>query len=328
VTIGDWDGDRRGDLWVLGDEGAVSVFSGSDFETSLADLELAGSPTAIAIGDRDGDGEVEIFSTGSGAGVVISDRMGEAIDSATLGGVEVIALGAADEDGDGRSDISRLSSDGVLHVAVGNSTTGRSVDGWWRDPGYQCQDDTVPLTWGGTFYDDDTSVFEGDIERVAQLGITRGCNPPFGDAYCPTDPISRGQMAAFLVRALSLPPAGRDAFVDDDGSEFEDDIDRLAAAGVTTGCSDAGFCPDALVSRGEMAAFINRGFELDARFEIEVENQFSDDDQSVFERDIELLAAAGITRGCDPPANGRYCPDAPVSRGEMAAFLGRATQIG
>ncbi|MDX2344608.1 MAG: S-layer homology domain-containing protein [Acidimicrobiia bacterium] len=50
---------------------------------------------------------------------------------------------------------------------------------------------------GGTFVDDDTSIFEGDIEWMAANGITSGCGP---DTYCPEDNVTRGQMAAFMKR--------------------------------------------------------------------------------------------------------------------------------
>jgi hypothetical protein len=46
-------------------------------------------------------------------------------------------------------------------------------------------------------------VFAADIAALAQAGITRGCNPPTNDRYCPDDNVTRGQMAAFLTRALS-----------------------------------------------------------------------------------------------------------------------------
>jgi hypothetical protein len=36
---------------------------------------------------------------------------------------------------------------------------------------------------------------------------------------------------------------------------------------------------------------------------------FSDDDGSIFEADIEWLAAEGITRGCNPPSNTMFCPN-------------------
>ncbi|MFQ5553833.1 MAG: hypothetical protein ACE5GC_00520 [Acidimicrobiia bacterium] len=51
--------------------------------------------------------------------------------------------------------------------------------------------------------------------------------------------------------------------------------------------------------------------------------RFTDDDTSIFETDIEWTAASGITIGCNPPANDRYCPDEPVTRGQMAAFMHR-----
>jgi hypothetical protein len=52
------------------------------------------------------------------------------------------------------------------------------------------------------FTDDDTSEFEPDIEALANAGVTLGCNPPVDDRYCPTEVVTRGQMAAFLHRAL------------------------------------------------------------------------------------------------------------------------------
>ena len=112
------------------------------------------------------------------------------------------------------------------------------------------------------FTDDDGSVFEADIEKLAAAGITRGCNPPVNDMFCPDEAVTRGQMAAFLVRALGYRDAGDgDLFTDDDGSIFEDAIDKLATAGVTRGCNPPVndlFCPNAVVTRGQMAAFLHR----------------------------------------------------------------------
>ena len=55
---------------------------------------------------------------------------------------------------------------------------------------------------GDRFVDDNGSVFENDIEAIAAAGITTGCNPPVNDRFCPTSNVTRGQMAAFLHRAL------------------------------------------------------------------------------------------------------------------------------
>ncbi len=51
---------------------------------------------------------------------------------------------------------------------------------------------------------------------------------------------------------------GGDLFTDDSGSVFEHDIDILATAGITKGCSATEFCPNASVTRGQMAAFLHR----------------------------------------------------------------------
>lgn len=59
---------------------------------------------------------------------------------------------------------------------------------------------TAVMAAGGAFTDDDTSVFEGDIEWMAATGVTKGCNPPANDNFCPNDPVTRGAMAAFLHR--------------------------------------------------------------------------------------------------------------------------------
>jgi hypothetical protein len=177
---------------------------------------------------------------------------------------------------------------------------------------------------GGTFIDDDGNVHEGYIEAIAAEGITRGCNPPDNDRYCPADPVSRGEMAAFLTRALGLSGSAADEFVDDDDSVFENDINALAAAGITRGCNPPDndrFCPDGNVTRGQMAAFLVRAMGYTDPGEGDL---FTDDDDSVFENDIDRLGTAGVTRGCNPPDNDRFCPDDLVLRDQMASFLGRA----
>jgi hypothetical protein len=174
------------------------------------------------------------------------------------------------------------------------------------------------------FSDDDGSVFEPDIEWMAQQGITKGCNPPSNDMFCPDSLLTRGQMAAFLVRALNLTERLDDPFIDDDDAVFEADIEKLAAAGITRGCNppeNDRFCPDAKVRREVMAAFLVRALDYvdDGGGDL-----FVDDDDSIFEADIDRLATAGVTKGCNPPLNDRFCPTRNVTRGQMAAFLHRA----
>lgn len=51
---------------------------------------------------------------------------------------------------------------------------------------------------------------------------------------------------------------------------------------------------------------------------------FSDDDGNIHEISIEQITRLGITLGCNPPHNDRYCPSGEVSRAQMVAFLFRA----
>jgi hypothetical protein len=187
---------------------------------------------------------------------------------------------------------------------------------------------TVPQTAGavsqvGTFSDDDGNVHEGTIEAIAAAGITRGCNPPVNDHYCPDDPVTRGQMAALVSRALQLPQAAIDHFHDDDPSHFEPDINALAEAGITRGCNppaNDSYCPDDFVTRGQMAALLSRAFG----YAPGSADHFVDDQGSIFAPDINAVAQAGVTRGCNPPANDRFCPNEWVRRDQMASFLTRA----
>lgn len=157
----------------------------------------------------------------------------------------------------------------------------------------------------------------GDIAWLKSVEITRGCNAPWGDEYCPGRRLSRAEAAALLVRALDLPSSPTDWFADDNGITHEADIDALAAAGITLGCGAGRFCPGQLIDRAEMAGLVARALDLP-----HVEGDtFADDDGITHEADIERLAAAGITNGCDTD---RYCPGAAITRAETAAFLHRA----
>ena len=70
-----------------------------------------------------------------------------------------------------------------------------------------------------------------------------------------------------------------------------------------------------------MAAFLVRALSLDSQNQ---QDRFTDDDDSIFEPQIETLYDYGITSGCTVD---KFCPDDPVTRGQMAAFLVRAINI-
>lgn len=113
----------------------------------------------------------------------------------------------------------------------------------------------LPTTALDFFTDDEGNIHEAAINRLAAAGITGGCAV---GRYCPKDPVKRDQMASFLVRAYDLPSSSTDPFTDDEGNQHENQINALAASGVTGGCGPARYCPTVSVSRGQMAAFLHR----------------------------------------------------------------------
>jgi len=124
----------------------------------------------------------------------------------------------------------------------------------------------LPAASEDHFGDDTGSTFENDINRLAESGITRGCNPPANDRFCPNDRVTREQMAAFVVRALDLTDDSHPGFNDVPSSNtFVNDIAKLATAGITRGCNppdNTNYCPKDPVTRGQMAAFLHRSDEF------------------------------------------------------------------
>ena len=106
--------------------------------------------------------------------------------------------------------------------------------------------DGITLTIQRPYPFTDVDGFENEIAWLYREGITGGCT---ATRFCPSDSVTRGQMAAFLNRALGLPSTGIDFFDDDDGTLFERDINRLAAAGITGGCATRSQTSQSLASR-------------------------------------------------------------------------------
>ncbi len=166
--------------------------------------------------------------------------------------------------------------------------------------------------------------FYNFIGKLSARAITLGCsgNPPL---YCPDQAVSREQMAAFLLRALgefNPPPPKTQRFADvPPTNPFYAFIDRLAELGITLGCSPGNYCPTAVVTREQMAAFLMRALG-EFNPPTPPTQRFDDVPESnPFYPFIDRMAVLGITLGCSPSL---YCPTESVTRAQMAAFLIRA----
>lgn len=324
--------DGWGDLYVLRSDGSSWTVEVRDGSSRFADVLVTGSFTGsrsliFSALDKNRDQVPDLIGVGASTSVIVDGASGFS-DTAPIVGIagDISDVAGTDFDGDGRHDLAVLTVSG-LKVYAGNSPLpGLRVTSWFEFPEFKCSGTSLPYPYAGSFRDDETSVHRRDIDEIAVVGITKGCNPPLNDQFCPNRVITRGELAAFLRRALALPSGTGDHFTDDDASEFQGDIEALVAAGITSGCNppeQTRFCPDREVTRGEMAAFLARGFGIVGGDD----DYFTDDDGSVFEVNINAIASVGVTMGCNPPANDMYCPTRKVTRAEMASFMIRALRL-
>jgi hypothetical protein len=162
------------------------------------------------------------------------------------------------------------------------------------------------------------------VENVWRNDITTGCG---GGHYCPASAVTRAQMAVMLLRSehgstWAPPAATGTVFSDVHKTSFAAAwIEALSAEGITSGCGGGKYCPNASVTRAQMAVFLLRtqqGQDYTPPPAVGIFGDVSTTDP--FAPWIEQLSSEGITAGC---GNGNYCPNLPNTRGQMAVFLVR-----
>jgi len=182
---------------------------------------------------------------------------------------------------------------------------------------------TLPNGYVSAFNDVQTSGFYPQIARLSANKVTAGCG---NGNYCPTDGATRAQMAVFLLKSkkglcYTPPPATGTVFSDVPSNSFAAAwIEALAAHEVTGGCGGGMYCPNSTVTRAQMAVFLLKMLEGSGYAPPAcVTATFSDVPCSnPFAPWVEELVKRGITAGC---GGGLYCPNNPVTRGQMAVFL-------
>jgi hypothetical protein len=190
----------------------------------------------------------------------------------------------------------------------------------------------VPKTWTLHIGESFPDVLPGEpfypfIETLLHNGITGGCA---GGGYCPANPVTRAQMAVFLLKAKFgsahiPPPCTGTVFTDVPctGGPFDPWIEELAALAITSGCGGGLYCPGDAVTRQQMAVFLLKTLEGSTYVPPTCTGVFDDvpcTPGTGFSDWIEDLATRQITAGCSvsPPL---YCPTDPNNRGQMAVFL-------
>jgi hypothetical protein len=161
------------------------------------------------------------------------------------------------------------------------------------------------------------------VQGIVNAQVTAGCGPGI---YCPAAPITRAQAAVFLLRgkdgAAYVPPPALGTVFNDvpQGSFAAAWIEELADRSITSGCGGGNYCPNASLTREQIAVFLLRTEEgssytpppcaMATFTDVPCSNPYS---TWIYE-----LVARGIAAGC---GGSQYCPALPVSRAEMAVFV-------
>lgn len=168
------------------------------------------------------------------------------------------------------------------------------------------------------FRDINNNMFKNHINWIYSRGITTGYTP---NTYNPNANVTRGEMATFLHRLAGSPGYKPPFNVYTDVSQYKNQILWLTATTVSNGTAPH-YNPNGNVTRGQMAAFLHRMAKESgyAPKNGKYNTKFWDTKSHMFKNDIGWLSSVGITTGYTATY---FKPDAPITRGEMAAFLYR-----
>jgi FG-GAP-like repeat/S-layer homology domain len=366
VAMGDLDGDGDLDMvvvdqdpWAL-EPGNVLVFVGNGDGTfqSPAEYSAGREPWSVAIGDLDGDGDLDLaVANGDSDDVSVLLGNGDGTFPAAVSyaaGTIPRSVAMGDLDGDDDLDLAVTNArdknvsvllgngDGIFQAAVNYATGGWPTSVAIGDLDGDSDLDMVVTNASSNnvsiFINISLRLFadvppgywaEEAIYKIYNAGITKGCsqNPLM---YCPDGTVTRTQMAVFLGRAVHgssfIPPAATGIFSDVPVSYWAADwIEQLYRDGITGGCSTnpPRYCPYNPVTRAQMAIFLLRAKHGSSYTPPAATGIFSDVPVTYWAADwIEQLYVEGITTGCGTGPL-RYCPNNSVTRAQMAVFMMR-----
>jgi hypothetical protein len=321
VSAGDIDSDGISDIVVVWNGTPYSVqirvgFNG-DWKEIIAGSAPDSVPDVIDVADADADQKDDVFMVWNAWNQIwmyLQQWKGAKLIYKGPPPALVVS-GNFDGDSAGRKDFAGIWQDGTFKIWMNNS---KFLD--------MTKFSDVPLVHWAYPY----------IDNFADQGITSGCkqDDPLTQEneteFCPDGLVTRAQMAIFLTKALNEAAGVCKGTVFNDvnaltvGDGFCKYIEKFSTMGITAGCGNGNYCPNDLVSRAQMAVFLTNALGAAPAASC-TGKSFNDINAGtvgdIFCRYIEKFATLGITSGC---GNGNFCPDAYVTRAQMAVFLTKA----
>jgi hypothetical protein len=164
-------------------------------------------------------------------------------------------------------------------------------------------------------------------------GITAGCSTSPA-LYCPDTPVTRAQMAVFIVAALDKSlgtPLNytQTPYFDDvpATSVYFPFVQRIKDLGITAGCSTSPslFCPDTSIPQGQMAVFMITSWMVAnnlSTFTYTPAPYFTDvPSTDNYFKFVQKMRDLGFWTGCSATM---YCESSAVTRAQMAPMILRS----
>jgi hypothetical protein len=159
----------------------------------------------------------------------------------------------------------------------------------------------------------------------ASLNLTANANVTNASRTATLTVTGSGAFAGSPVTSSLTQRATSGTFADvPPDNPFFDAINLLGLHSITGGCGSAppSYCPNATITRGQMAVFVVRSVIGGDSFSTDASPHFNDVPPShQFFKWIQKFSELGIANSC---ATGQFCPDSPVTRDQMAMFIIRA----
>ena len=175
----------------------------------------------------------------------------------------------------------------------------------------------VPFAQAASFKDVSTGhTFYDEIHYLVEKEIIQGYPD---NTFQPNQGVTRAQAATMIGRALGLDGTKKTTPFSDVSAEMSASgyIQVAAKKGIIQGYQDGTFRPNTIVTRGQLAIFLGRAFELTKTVKVTFSDVATNSTAYPY---IGYLLGANITNGYD---DGTFRPNASVTRGEFSALMTR-----